>query len=279
MGVGAVAPFHTRTRALPARSLHAAAVPPPRFARRPFFYTLTNPVTQWPNPNGCSQRNQVNLARSSNLRDWQFCAVVLWDDTGLPVADSIKHTGLQYLDWQFNHTDIVTAVRAGYRGSSTYHDANRLLTTTVHNYASLCSGPAIRGSGFAMGVLVDGQAAFTNREYVWAGVPDALRGLMFTRKAGGLAAANISLAVPASQRVAVTAYLGLCVNQTGHAPPRFTGWQPANMSFVYTDTDSTKVTIFQRHISPGTAVTVGVPHDPTWCGSIVMYAPGAEAGW
>ena len=194
------------------------------------------------------------------------------------MADSIKHTGLQYLDWRFNHTDIVTAVRAGYRGSSTYHDANRLLTTTVHDYDRLCSGPATRGSGFAMGVLLDGQAAFTNREYVWAGVPGALRGLMFTRKAGGLAA-NVSLAVPASQRVAVTAYLGLCVNQTGHAPALFAGWRPANMSMTYTDSGGSAVTIFQRRIAPGTAATLGIPPDPTWCGAILMYAPGAEASW
>jgi hypothetical protein len=127
------------------------------------------------------------LATSIDLVHWQTCAVVLWDDTGLNVTESIMHTGLQYIDWRFDHTStdtttngsniggggdggntalrggsddsrsgsvdgavagaIVAAVRAGYKNSTTYHDANRLLITRVDGYAALCSGPLATGTG------------------------------------------------------------------------------------------------------------------------------------
>lgn len=57
-----------------------------------YFYALTNPATQ--GIGTCGQRNQVVVTRSPNLIDWQTCGVVLWDDTGLGVAESIAHTGL-----------------------------------------------------------------------------------------------------------------------------------------------------------------------------------------
>ena len=63
----------------------------------------------------------------------------------------------QYLDWEFAGPDIVAAVRAGYNGSVTYHDASRLLVATVQGYADLCGGVGARGRGFGLGALVDGQ--------------------------------------------------------------------------------------------------------------------------
>jgi hypothetical protein len=147
------------------------------------YYALTNPVSQLPAATyGCGQRNRVILARSRDLVRWDSCAVVMWDDLGLGVAESIRQTGLQYIDWRFDGPDIVAAVRAGYNGSTTYHDASRLLLSTIRDYRGMCGGPIATGTGFLLGVLQNGLSAWTNREYVWGGVPAEMAGLMFTHK-------------------------------------------------------------------------------------------------
>ena len=65
---------------------------------------------------------------------------MLYDDTGLTLNDS--YTGLQYMDWtprwSFDGKDMVAAVRAGYRGSVSAHDANRLLIANVSGYQQHC---------------------------------------------------------------------------------------------------------------------------------------------
>ena len=88
----------------------------------------------------------------------------MWDDIIHNVTESIAHTGLQYIDWEFDNSTIVAAVRAGYNGSTTYHDANRLLLTKVEDYGAVCSGVSLSGSGFGLGILQPGLAAYTNRE-------------------------------------------------------------------------------------------------------------------
>jgi len=105
------------------------------------FYSLTNPVDADGIESGtCGQRNHAVLAQSADLRSWTTCATILYDDTGFQPADSVHQTGLQYIDFEFDGADIVAAVRAGYRGSVTYHDANRLLIKRVLGYASQCPG-------------------------------------------------------------------------------------------------------------------------------------------
>lgn len=102
------------------------------------FYTLANPVTVLPNPNHCGQRNVVVLTVSADLDTWHTCGVVMADDSGLAFNDSVRYTGLQYIDFAFDGADLVAAVRAGYRGSTTYHDANRLLIARITGYAKRC---------------------------------------------------------------------------------------------------------------------------------------------
>lgn len=102
-----------------------------------WFFALTNPVTAQ-GVGVCSQRNVVTLVASQDLRTWRTCSTVLYDDTGFDFADSVRYTGLQYVDWFFNGTSLVAAVRAGYRGSVSYHNANRLVLTRVDDYATAC---------------------------------------------------------------------------------------------------------------------------------------------
>ena len=240
-----------------------------------WFYSLTNPVTLAPSPT-CGQRNTVVLTRSKDLISWQTCSVVMWDDTGLGVTDSIAHTGLQYIDWRFaNRSTIVAAVRAGYNGSTTYHDANRLLLTKVDDYDSLCSGISVTGTGFGLGVVQKGLAAFTNRGYVWEDVPAALVGLMFTRKMGG-GDANITVTVPPAATSA-TLFAGVCVAEAGHNPAGLAGWTATGMSMAYTDTAKTRVTFFSKTVQAGAAAFL-VENDPTWCGTIIAFRPGNGSG-
>lgn len=110
------------------------------------YYSLTNPAAApagYPLP-GHMQRNALVLAATngSDLSSWAVCGEgpVLWDDTGYDWNTSVAMTGFQYADWRFDGGDIVAAVRAGYRGSHTLHDASRLLFTRVEGYAGWACG-------------------------------------------------------------------------------------------------------------------------------------------
>jgi hypothetical protein len=103
-------------------------------ARSGLYLALVNNNTDtaWPN-----QRNVLSLAASANLRDWRVVQPLMTDDSGLAHADSIRLTGFQYAEWQFDGDDIIYMVRAAYRGAVRYHDANRMLFRVLKNYADL----------------------------------------------------------------------------------------------------------------------------------------------
>ncbi|EDQ90627.1 uncharacterized protein MONBRDRAFT_7039 [Monosiga brevicollis MX1] len=107
------------------------------------YFALTNPVTLVPVTSygigTCGQRNVVKLTSSPDLIHWHDCGIVLWDDTGLAVNDSLAYTGLQYIDYIYEDTNLYAAVRAGYRGSVTYHDANRLLVANITDIWARCN--------------------------------------------------------------------------------------------------------------------------------------------
>lgn len=41
-------------------------------------------------------------------------------------AESLRDTGFQYVDWQFDGDDIIYTVRTAYDGAHSFHDANRI---------------------------------------------------------------------------------------------------------------------------------------------------------
>ncbi len=88
-----------------------------------FYLTLSNPNTRsdWP-----SQRNVLALFVSRNLYDWRHVQTLLEDDSGLASDESLRQTGFQYVDWQFDGDDLLYVVRMAYRGAHNYHDANRI---------------------------------------------------------------------------------------------------------------------------------------------------------
>jgi hypothetical protein len=109
-----------------------------------YFYSLTNPVDDHGVAEGtCGQRNHLMLTRSKDLRIWETCPFVMYDDTGFDDNTSVGRTGFQYVDFRFDGDDLVTAVRAGYRGSVTYHDADRLLSQRITKFASRCNSTEI----------------------------------------------------------------------------------------------------------------------------------------
>jgi hypothetical protein len=87
------------------------------------YLTLSNNNTKpkWPN-----QRNVLSLYSSQNLIHWHHEKTLLEDDLDLTEQESIRQTGFQYVDWQFDGDDIIYAVRVAYDGAHNFHDANRI---------------------------------------------------------------------------------------------------------------------------------------------------------
>lgn len=107
-----------------------------RDARTGRYLTLCNNNTD---PRFASQRNVLSLYSSEDLRHWTHRLTLLEDDLkSAGTSDlreweqSVRLTGFQYVDWQFDGEDIIYAVRTAYDGAHNFHDANRL---TFHRLA------------------------------------------------------------------------------------------------------------------------------------------------
>ena len=101
------------------------------------YVTLSNVNTI---PTATDQRNRLSLCTSTTMKDWTERVVLLKDDTGFTVNDSIKYTGFHYVDWQFDGTDgtdIIMLVRTAYRGAVSYHNSNRLTYKRISNWQKL----------------------------------------------------------------------------------------------------------------------------------------------
>ncbi|MBZ0302392.1 MAG: glycoside hydrolase [Anaerolineae bacterium] len=83
------------------------------------------------------QRNIVNLTVSDDLWNWRVVKTLVSDDTGLSPEDSIRLTGFQYVDWQFDGGDLIYAVRTAYRGALNFHDSNRILYCVEKDFRRL----------------------------------------------------------------------------------------------------------------------------------------------
>jgi hypothetical protein len=87
------------------------------------YLTLSNNVTvaDWP-----GQRNILSLHASKDLRQWRHVQTLLEDGADVASEPSLRLTGFQYVDWQFDGQDIIYLVRAAYGGAHNYHDSNRI---------------------------------------------------------------------------------------------------------------------------------------------------------
>jgi hypothetical protein len=101
------------------------------------YLTLSNNNTD---PARASQRNVLSLHASPDLIHWRHVKTLIEDDLGLPHADSVRLTGFQYVDWQFDGEDIIYAVRTAYDGAHNFHDANRITFHKLEQFRGLVSG-------------------------------------------------------------------------------------------------------------------------------------------
>lgn len=98
------------------------------------YLTLSNNNTV---PGKASQRNILSLCVSENLRDWRVAKTLLRDESGLSPEDSIRLTGFQYADWQFDGEDIIYLVRTAYRGAVRFHDSNRITFHVLKKFRNI----------------------------------------------------------------------------------------------------------------------------------------------
>jgi hypothetical protein len=101
------------------------------------YVTLSNPQTV---NNATDQRNILSLCSSKDMRNWVEHKVILQDDTGFDMEDSIRYTGFHYVDWHFDGNDdenIIMAVRTAYRGAVSYHNSNRLTYKVIPNWRQI----------------------------------------------------------------------------------------------------------------------------------------------
>ena len=83
-------------------------------------------------------RNVLTLSVSHNLAEWTIVGEpILEDDTGFQLWSSELFTGFQYVDWQFDGSDIIASVRAAYRGANAYHNSNRHLFLRLTDWRSI----------------------------------------------------------------------------------------------------------------------------------------------
>ncbi len=98
------------------------------------YLTLSNNNTD---PSRPTQRNVLSLHASEDLRSWRHVRTLLRDDLAHSWAESVRLTGFQYPDWQFDGDDIIIAVRTAYRGAHNYHDANRVTFHRIRRFRDL----------------------------------------------------------------------------------------------------------------------------------------------
>ena len=83
------------------------------------------------------QRNTLSLSVSEDLWNWRIVKTLMFDDTGLEPAASILLTGFQYVDWQFDGSDLIYVVRTAYRGTRNFHDSNQIIFRRLKHFRDL----------------------------------------------------------------------------------------------------------------------------------------------
>jgi hypothetical protein len=88
------------------------------------YWSLVNDMRRGERP---VFRNRLTAVRSADLRSWERVCVLMEDDPERDPWESVRRTGFQYVDWQFDGPDILFLVRAACDGAPNWHDANRII--------------------------------------------------------------------------------------------------------------------------------------------------------
>ena len=101
------------------------------------YWTITNKITTFVNTIGTHdlsthQRNVLVLMSSKDLINWEIKQKILRWNEGAHLW-TWNTFGFQYVDWQFDHDNIVFASRTSWYGPR-YHDANMITFHRVENF-------------------------------------------------------------------------------------------------------------------------------------------------
>lgn len=242
--------------------------------RSKLYWSLANaipPVYEGGDPG--STRNTLALTSSPDLRTWTVRSYVISH------PDPAKY-GFQYVDWQFDGNDLIATSRTAYDdglgGADNYHNANFLTFHRFANFRTLTLAASVpipglavmryeapdltvTGHGFEVVPLADGAKTFSNRGYVWAGLPAGLEANLFTQTAGGIAA---KITVHAKRDTTVR--FATIQPLTG---AEASGWTKSLLMFHYTDGGKTVVTVYTRPLKAGETLTIP---QSGWSGGIVL---------
>ncbi len=253
-------------------------------AKSEAYWTLSNPVMPCHagEAKAASIRNTLALMRSVDLRNWEIRCILIYNP-------QVPNHGFQYPDWLFEGNDIVAAVRTafddGLGGAHNAHDANFLTFHRFANFRDLKMADSvvdpkmmepdpkarietpevtIEGQRFEPGTLANDELAYSNRKYVWKGVPSRLAGWQYTRTGGGVCAAIKVTVQRDTTLLAATAKASVSA---------FAGWTPTGETFQYTDQNPTTMAVLGREVRAGE--TIRVPQG-NWTGTLVLLPPGTQ---
>jgi hypothetical protein len=117
----------------------------------------------------------------------------------------------------------------------------------------------VKGSGFKLKLLRNSATAYSNRDFVWTGLPEQLDGWQFTQIAGG-DTPEMNLEIKQGGVVFVAA------NSTTELQKD--GWQPlVQLNFAFTQKNNNRLGILSKQFKPGD--TVKIQHYG-WAGTLVL---------
>lgn len=223
-------------------------------------------------------RNTLALVASSDLRHWTTRCILLYH------PDTAKH-GFQYPDWLFDGDDLIAVVRTAHEdgrgGARNNHDANYLTFHRWKNFRALTmadSAPmpdavaaesgdlSVTGFGWTRAKLTEGAKAFSNRNYLWEGVPTRFAGHDYTQTAGGERA---QIHVRAKRDTVLH-----IVTTTAAQNLEAAGWTPVvETRFHYTDRNRTAMQVFSRPLQADEEIEIP---QGNWTGRLVLLSPQKE---
>jgi predicted neuraminidase len=199
-------------------------------------------------------RSPLNVAVSSDGVTWKH-ALVLEDEPRaefsypavIQARDGLVHITYTWKRQKVRHVVV---------------DPAKLHLTDIPGPPSL----AVKGRGWTFARLANGEKAFSNRPYVWEGVPAALRDWRITQIAGGEPYETRVLARNA------TRILAAMVSSKGATS--FSGWKmEEGVEFRYTDGGKTRMQVWSREMKPDEEVTLP---KGGWAGTLLLVPPDAK---
>ena len=196
-------------------------------------------------------RNTLALIRSSDLFNWEIRSIVLHHP-------GVEKYGFHYVDWQFVDDDLAVASRSAWNADD-QHNSNMILFHRIANFRSLemsdsvPSGEALweypdmtlQGIGFRPSLLVDGEIAFSNRNYRWQNVPATLAGHLIPRINGGT-----------TPQFHITAKRNFTLHVASSSASGPIGWVPEGLSFGYNANTNTPLYLYSRAMITGEKLSI-----------------------